>query len=100
MGVHIQFFPGNKLLSVNMVLSLPLFAKQTFQNGSKWTMQLCAEKWESWHTGAGAMDRVLSEESPFLASHLGPIYSSGCLIIGVTSGHRRLGLFCFHEMIS
>ena len=30
MGVHIQSFPGNKLSSINVILSLPLFCQTDF----------------------------------------------------------------------
>ena len=72
----------------------------------KWTMQLYAEKWErvsilgpEWWGTCEALAVFCSGRLPFL--HLTwSVYSSGSLIIGVTSGHRQLGLFCFHEVIS
>ena len=68
---HPVFFLGTSCYLLTWYYHYHCFAKQTFQNGSKWTMQLCAEKWKrvgilglEWWTV------FFSEGLPFLASHL------------------------------
>lgn len=66
-----SFFLGTSCYLLTWYYHYHCFAKQTFQNGSKWAMQLCAEKWKrvgilglEWWTV------FFSEGLPFLASHL------------------------------
>ena len=72
-----SFFLGTSCYLLMWYYHYHCFAKQTFQNGSKWTMQLYAEKWErvgilglEWWCACEVLAVFCSEGLPFLASHL------------------------------